>query len=175
MLLLRFLLARGRRPRHDEVVDIVIVNLRAIVDSGVGDVAADVVDDVCHYLAILLGHGGRGLLDHLFGGGPGLFGMGLGFGLSFWLVVFIRHWLGAWPTFLWLLRFSLRGWRREDDLADILQIIVSFFMQGGSISVFVIIYSSGRGIGRGALLISVIEVQRRVLGAVCLSRRFRWL
>ena len=60
-------------------------------------------------------------------------------------------------------------------MPDILQIIVSFFMQGGSISVFVIIYSSRCGIGRGALLISVIEVQRRVLCAVRLSRRFLWL
>ena len=126
--MLRFLLARGRCARHDEVVDIVVVDLRAIVDSGVGDVAADVVDDVCHDLAVLLGHGGRGLLDNLLGGGPGLFGMGLGLGLSFWLVVLVRHWLLAWPAFLWLLRFGLGGWRREDDLAYILQIIVSFFM-----------------------------------------------
>lgn len=125
---MRFLLARGRRPRHDEVVDVVIIDLRAIVDSGVGDVAANVVDDVGHDLAVLLGHGGRGLLDHLLGGGSGLFGMGLGFGLSFWLIVLVCHWLRARPTFLWLLRFCLGGWRREDDLTDILQIIVSFFM-----------------------------------------------
>ena len=46
LILLMFLLARGRRSRHDEVVDVVIVNLRAIVDSGVGDVAPDVVVDV---------------------------------------------------------------------------------------------------------------------------------
>lgn len=90
-MLLRFLLTRGRRPSHDEVVDVVIVDLRAIVDSGIGDVTADVVDDVCHNLAILLGHGGCGLLDHLLGRGPGLFGIRLGLGLSFWLVVFVRH------------------------------------------------------------------------------------
>ena len=173
MLLLRFLLPRGRRPRHYEIVDIVIVNLRAIVDGGVGDVAADVIDDVGHDLAVMLGHGGRGLLDHLIGGGPGLFGMGFGFG--FRLIVLVCHWLRARAALICLLWFGLGGGRREDDLADILQIIVSFFMQGGSISVFVIIYSSGRGIGRGALLISVIEVQRRVLGAVRLSRLFRWL
>jgi len=128
LLLLRFLLPRSRRPGHDEVVDVVIVDLRAIVDSWIGDVAADVVDDVCHNLAILLGHGGCGLLDHLLGRGPGLFGIRLGFGLSFWLVVFVRHGLRAWPSFLWLLGLSLGGWRREDDFPDILQIIVSFFM-----------------------------------------------
>ena len=137
--------------------------------------AADVIDNVGHDLAVMLGHGGRGLLDHLIGGGPGLFGMGLGFGFGFWLIVLVCHWLRARAALIGLLWFGLGGGRREDDLADILQIIVSFFMQGGSISVFVIIYSSGRGIGRGALLISVIEVQRRVLGAVRLSRRFRWL
>jgi len=173
MLHRRFLLPRGRRPRHYEIVDIVIVDLRAIVDGGVGDVAADVIDNVGHDLAVMLGHGGRGLLDHLIGGRPGLFGMG--FGVGFWLIVLVCHWLRAWPALIGLLWFGFGGGRREDDLADILQIIVSFFMQGGSISVFVIIYSSGRGIGRGALLISVIEVERRVLRAVCLSRRFRWL
>lgn len=66
---MRFLLARGRRPRHDEVVDVVIVNLRAIVDSWLGDMKPDIVDDVCHNLAILLVNGGRALLDQILGGG----------------------------------------------------------------------------------------------------------
>lgn len=107
LLLLRFLLTRSRRPSHDEVVDIVIVDLRAIVDSWVRDVAPDVVDDVCHNLAILLGHGGCGLLNHLLGRGSGLFGIRLGLGLSFWLVVFVHHWLRTWPSFLGLLWLSL--------------------------------------------------------------------
>jgi hypothetical protein len=116
LLLLRFLVPRGRRPGHDEFVDVVIVNLREIVDSGVGDVAKDVFDDACHNLPILLGRGGLGLLFHLLVGGPGLFGIGL----MFWLVVFVCHWLRAWPAFIGLLSLSLLGWRREDYLADIL-------------------------------------------------------
>jgi hypothetical protein len=128
LLLLRFLLPRGRRPRHYEIVDIVIVDLRAIVYGGVGDVAADVIDNVGHDLAVMLGHGGRGLLDHLIGGGPRLFGMRLGFGFGFRLVVLVCHWLRAWPALICLLWFGLGGGRREDDLADILQVIVSFFM-----------------------------------------------
>jgi hypothetical protein len=106
-LLLRFLFTRSRRPSHDEVVDVVIVDLRAIVDSWIGDVAADVVNDVCHNLAILLGNGGCGLLNDLLGRGPGLFSIRLGLGLSFWLVVFVHHGLRAWPSFLGLLRLSL--------------------------------------------------------------------
>jgi hypothetical protein len=54
-------------------------------------VAADIIDNVCHNLAILLGHGGCGLLNDLFGRGPGLFGIRLGLGLGFCLVVFFRN------------------------------------------------------------------------------------
>jgi hypothetical protein len=70
-------------------------------------VAPDVVDDVCHNLAVLLGHGGCGLLNDLLGRGPRLFGICLGLGLSFWLVVFVHYWLRTWPSFLGLLRLSL--------------------------------------------------------------------
>ena len=91
LLLLRFLLTRCRRPSHDEVVDIVIIDLRAIVDSRVRDVTPDVVDDVCNNLAILLCHRGCGLLNHLLGRWPGLPGIPLGLGFSLWLVVFVHH------------------------------------------------------------------------------------
>ena len=107
LLRLRVLLTRSMGPSHDEVVDIVIVDFRTIVDSWVRDVASDVVDDVCHNLAILLGHGGCGLLNDVLGRGSGLFGICMGLGLSFWLVLFVNHWLRTWPSFLRLLRLSL--------------------------------------------------------------------
>ncbi len=39
---------------NDEVVDIVVVDLRAVVNCGVGYVTAHIVNNVCHYLCILL-------------------------------------------------------------------------------------------------------------------------
>lgn len=38
----------------DKVVDVVVVYLRAVVNRGVGYVTAHVVNNVCHYLSILL-------------------------------------------------------------------------------------------------------------------------
>ena len=73
LLLLRSLLARGSCPAHDAVVNIIIVNLRAIFYNWERDVAQDVVDSVCQNLAVLLAHDRFGLHDDLLGGRPGLF------------------------------------------------------------------------------------------------------
>lgn len=61
---MRFLITGRRRASHDVVIDIIIVDFGTIVDGRVGNVAAYVIDNVCHYLAILLCNCGS-LLDHL--------------------------------------------------------------------------------------------------------------
>ena len=91
--LLRSLLARGSCPAHDAVVNIIIVNLRAIFYNWERDVAQDVVDNVCQNLAVLLAHGRFGLLEDLLGGRPGLFWHSPRFCLSFRLIFFVHDWL----------------------------------------------------------------------------------
>lgn len=48
------LLRGGALVVDDEVVDVVVVDLGAVVDGRVRNVAAHVVDDVRHHLSILL-------------------------------------------------------------------------------------------------------------------------
>jgi len=63
--LLRLFIPSWSSTSHNIIVDIVIVDLRAIVNGRIGDVTADVIDNISHYFAVLLCNCGS-LLNHFF-------------------------------------------------------------------------------------------------------------